>query len=75
MDHQRRNSTIVRKKLIVDAACKILIRRGTEQLTLKAMAREVGFSEAAIYRHFKHKYEVLSLLPGFNSLYVIASTV
>jgi AcrR family transcriptional regulator len=62
MDHQKRKSTTIRKKQIIDAARKIIIRKGSEHLTLKAMAREVGFSEAAIYRHFKNKNEVLSFL-------------
>jgi AcrR family transcriptional regulator len=59
---QKRKSTIIRKKQIIDAARKIIIRRGSEHLTLRAMARAVGFSEAAIYRHFKNKQEVLSFL-------------
>ena len=58
----KRKSTIIRKKQIIDAARKIIIRKGSEHLTLRAMAREVGFSEAAIYRHFKNKQEVLSYL-------------
>ena len=62
MDHQKRKSTIIRKKQIIDAARKIIMRKGSEHLTLKAMAREVGFSEAAIYRHFKNKNEVLFFL-------------
>lgn len=61
MEHKRKN-TIIRKKQIIDAARKIIIRKGSEHLTLRAMAREVGFTEAAIYRHFKNKQEVLSFL-------------
>ena len=61
MAHKRK-STIIRKKQIIDAARKIIIRKGSEHLTLRAMAREVGFTEAAIYRHFKNKQEVLSFL-------------
>jgi AcrR family transcriptional regulator len=59
---KKRKSTSIRKKQIIDAARKIIIRKGSEHLTLRAMAREVGFSEAAIYRHFKNKNEVLSFL-------------
>lgn len=59
---KKRKSTLIRKKQIIDAARKIIIRKGSEHLTLRAMAREVGFSEAAIYRHFKNKNEVLSYL-------------
>lgn len=59
---KKRKSTSIRKKQIIDAARKIIIKKGSEHLTLRAMAREVGFSEAAIYRHFKNKNEVLSFL-------------
>jgi len=59
---EKRKSTLIRKKQIIDAARKIIIRRGSEHLTLRAMAREVGFSEAAIYRHFRNKKEILSFL-------------
>lgn len=59
---KKRKSTSIRKKQIIDAARKIIIRKGSEHLTLRAMAREVGFSEAAIYRHFNNKNEVLSFL-------------
>jgi AcrR family transcriptional regulator len=59
---KKRKNTLIRKKQIIDAARKIIIRKGSEHLTLRAMAREVGFSEAAIYRHFNNKKEVLSFL-------------
>jgi AcrR family transcriptional regulator len=59
---QKHKSTIIRKKQIIDAARKLIIKKGSEHLTLRAMARAVGFSEAAIYRHFKNKQEVLSFL-------------
>jgi AcrR family transcriptional regulator len=59
---KKRKSTSIRKKQIIDAARRIIIRKGSEHLTLRAMAREVGFSEAAIYRHFKNKKDVLSFL-------------
>ena len=59
---RKRKSTIIRKKQIIDAARKIIIRKGSEHLTVRAMALEVGFTEAAIYRHFKNKKDVLSFL-------------
>jgi AcrR family transcriptional regulator len=59
---QRRKSTAVRKQQIIDAARKLIIRKGSEHLTVRAMAKEVGLTEAAIYRHFKSKREILSFL-------------
>jgi len=59
---QRRKSTAIRKQQIIDAARKLIIKKGSEHLTVRAMAKEVGLTEAAIYRHFKSKREILSFL-------------
>ena len=57
-----RQNTTVRKKQIMDAARKLIMRSGSEHVTVRNMAKEVGISEAAIYRHFKSKTEILSFL-------------
>jgi len=57
-----RRSTNVRKKQIMAAARKLIMRSGSEHVTVRNMAKEVGISEAAIYRHFKSKTEILSFL-------------
>jgi AcrR family transcriptional regulator len=62
---QKRRSTAVRKKQIIDAARKLIIKKGSEHLTVRAVAKEVGLTEAAIYRHFKSKREVLSFLMDY----------
>ena len=59
---KRREKTEVRKKQIVDAARKLIVKRGSEHLTIRGLAKEVGISEAAIYRHFKSKRDILSFL-------------
>jgi AcrR family transcriptional regulator len=59
---QKRKSTAIRKQQIMDAARKLIIRKGSEHLTVRALAREVNLTEAAIYRHFKSKREILSFL-------------
>ena len=41
-----------RQKEIIDAAGRILTESGIGGLTTKKLALEMGFSEAAIYRHF-----------------------
>lgn len=58
----KRKSTEIRKLQIIEAARKLIVRYGSEQLTVRRLSREVGFSEAALYRHFKSKREVLSFL-------------
>jgi AcrR family transcriptional regulator len=55
-------ATEVRQKQIADAARKVIIKYGSEHVTVKRIAKEVGLSETAVYRHFKSKKEVLSLL-------------
>jgi len=55
-------STSIRKKQIMEAARKLIMRAGSEHVTVRNMAKEVGISEAAIYRHFKSKTEILSFL-------------
>jgi len=59
---RKHESTTVRQKQIVNAARKVIIKYGSEHITVKRIAKEVGISEAAIYRHFKSKKDVLSLL-------------
>ena len=59
---QKHRSTLVRQKQIVDAARKVIIKYGSEHVTVRRIAKEVGFSEGAIYRHFKSKRDILSLL-------------
>ena len=59
---QKRISTAIRKKQIIDAARKLIVQKGSEHLTIRSIAKEVNLSEAAIYRHFKNKREILSFL-------------
>ena len=59
---QRYKTTSFRKDQIVNAAKKLIIKHGSENLTVRAIASEVGLSEGALYRHFKSKMDILSLL-------------
>ncbi|MBI4336394.1 MAG: TetR/AcrR family transcriptional regulator [Chloroflexi bacterium] len=61
MVHTRASSG-VRQHQIVDAARKIITQRGAEHLTIQAVAEAIGLSEAAIYRHFPGKREILLLM-------------
>jgi len=55
-------SKLPRREQIVNAARKLVIKVGSENVTVRRIAEEVGFSEAAIYRHFKSKKDILYLL-------------
>jgi len=58
----KRRSTGVRQKQIIDAARLMIVRYGSEHVTVRRIAKAVGISEAAIYRHFKSKRDILLLL-------------
>lgn len=55
-------TTMIRRAQISEAAGKLISKHGSENLTIKGIAAEVGISEAAIYRHFRSKKDVLMLL-------------
>ena len=59
---QKRESTLIRQKQLINAARKLIIKYGSEHVTVRRMAKEIGVSEGAIYRHFKSKRDILSLL-------------
>ncbi|HSA32892.1 MAG TPA: helix-turn-helix domain-containing protein [bacterium] len=49
-----------RQREIVAAATKVISKEGLRALTVKRLAGEIGVTDAAIYRHFKNKEEVLA---------------
>ena len=55
---------------MIDAALHIVTTEGSEGLTLRAVARRAGVSQAAPYRHFANKEAVLAAVAeeGFRSL-------
>jgi len=57
-----RQDTAVRKRQIVDAARNLIIRKGSEHVTIREMAKAIGLTEGALYRHFKSKNDILSFL-------------
>jgi len=44
---------------IIEAATKLVGDKGIQNLTTKNLAAEMGFTEPALYRHFKGKTEIL----------------
>ncbi len=44
---------------IIENAGKILTEHGISGLTVKNLANEIGFSEGALYRHFKSKEDII----------------
>ncbi len=54
---------------IVEKSIDIIANKGIQGLTIKNLAREIGISEPAIYRHFKSKIDILlAILKNFDEL-------
>ncbi|MFI5909534.1 TetR/AcrR family transcriptional regulator [Dactylosporangium sp. NPDC051541] len=47
------------RDVILDAAARVLRERGLANATTKEIAREAGFSEATLYKHFRDKLELM----------------
>jgi TetR/AcrR family fatty acid metabolism transcriptional regulator len=48
-----------RQQQIVETAIKLIAEKGIQNLTTKNLAKEIGISEPALYRHFSNKLEIL----------------
>jgi AcrR family transcriptional regulator len=57
-----RKDSRIRQKEISLAARKLIVKYGSEHVTVSRMAKEIGVTESAIYRHFKSKRDILSFL-------------
>jgi len=55
------NSTASQKK-ILEAARKIIVSKGMENLTIREIAGELKLTDGALYRHFRSKKEIINLL-------------
>jgi len=55
----KNNKFTDRQLEIIEAAGKILTSSGVSGLTIKNLAKEMQFSESAIYRHFTSKEEII----------------
>ena len=57
-----RLSSKKRQEQIMDVALNIIYEEGYYNLTIRNIANEIDISEAAIYRHFKNKEEIINKL-------------
>ena len=51
-----------RKDHIVHVALQLVSEYGMKKLTMKNIAEKVGFTDAALYRHFKSKHDIMEML-------------
>ena len=59
---KRAMNDVSRQQQIVDAARKLIVKYGSEHVTIRKIAKEVGVTEGAIYRHFPSKKSIMSLM-------------
>lgn len=52
-------ATEVRREQITQATFNVIARQGVKGLTVAAIAKQTGISEANLYRHFKNKDDIL----------------
>jgi len=45
---------------IIDAALRLIDKKGIQNLTTRNLAREVGITEPGLYRHFRNKEDILA---------------
>jgi AcrR family transcriptional regulator len=60
-----------RQVQIINAAIKLMGDGGIQLLTTKNLAREVGLSEPALYRHFSNKVDILQQVLSYLRLRII----
>ena len=58
-----------RQLQIVNISIKLIAGQGIQNLTIKNISKEAGFSEPAIYRHFDSKYDIImAMLDSFQDI-------
>jgi AcrR family transcriptional regulator len=65
--------TEVRQEQILEAALDVVSRKGMKGLNVGAVARRVGLTPSALYRHFENKDEVIDALLGLIESRLIAN--
>jgi AcrR family transcriptional regulator len=59
---RQKQNTVFRRKQIIGTLRRIIIKYGSEHVTIRKLAKEIGLSDGALYRHFKSKREILLFL-------------
>ncbi|MDE2223354.1 MAG: TetR/AcrR family transcriptional regulator [Candidatus Omnitrophica bacterium] len=55
-------TSTIRQRQIIIAARAVIFSKGIENLTVREIAKELKITNGALYRHFKSKDEIVSLL-------------
>lgn len=54
-----------RQQEIINVSLELIAESGIQSLTIKNLAKKVGFAESAIYRHYENKIEILLAILDF----------
>ena len=54
-----------RQKEIIDVSLELIAEKGIQGLTIKNLAKKIGFSESATYRHYENKTQILIAVLDF----------
>ena len=54
-----------RQKEIIEVALELITKKGIQGLTIKNLAKKIGITEPAIYRHYDSKIDILIAILGF----------
>ena len=54
-----------RQREIMGVSLELIAEKGIQGLTIKNLAKKIGFSESAIYRHFENKIQILFAILDF----------
>lgn len=65
--NKKREKKTIRKQQIIDAICSIILKDGSEYVTIRNISKEINLTEAAIYRHYTSKKEIFLDLIDFIS--------
>jgi len=69
---ERRHASV--KQAIVDAARKIVVEQGIENLSMRALAEQIDYSPSALYKYFASKEEIIDEIraEGFERMAAFA---
>jgi AcrR family transcriptional regulator len=54
-----------RQKEIINVSIELIAESGIQSLTIKNLAKKIGFAESAIYRHYENKIQILLAILDF----------
>ncbi len=54
-----------RQQEIINVSLELIAESGIQGLTIKNLAKKIGFSESAIYRHYENKIQILLAILDF----------